>query len=124
MLTNPELMLHWMGEEEMKLEIETTWITGSPIVIRGFHHAAFENKGIILHYEKEKKLSYTHLSSISRLADTDTNYSILEFILMPVNGQTLLMLTIANFPTEAIRKHLEFYWRVTVVKIKNSIEKI
>ena len=68
-LTNPELMTKWMGEPEMKIEIETDWKVNSPIAIRGFHHVEFENKGIILQYDKEKKLSYSHLSSISRLED-------------------------------------------------------
>ena len=122
-LTTPDLMTVWMGEPGMKLEILTDWNVNSPITIRGFHHVNFENKGIVLQFEKERKLSYSHLSSVSRLPDRQENYSILEFILTPVDKQTSLMINISNFPTEIIRKHLEFYWRTTVLKIKQSVEK-
>ena len=122
-LTNPELMTKWMGEPEMKVEVLTDWKINSPIFIRGFHHVQFENKGIVLQYEKGKMLSYSHLSSVSRLPNKPENYSILEFILTPVDKNTQLTLNITNFPTEIIRKHLEFYWRTTIITIKKSVEK-
>ena len=121
-LTNPELMTKWMGELEMKIEIETDWKVNSPMIIRGFHHVEFENKGTILQYDKEKKLSYNHLSSISRLQNKTENYSILEFTLTPLEKFTLLTLDISNFPTDSIRKHLEFYWKTTIITIKEMIE--
>ena len=111
-----------MADPEIKIEIHTNWKINEGILIRGFHHLRFENKGIVLSYDKEKKLSYSHLSSLSRLPDKPENYSILEFVLTPVDKQTLLTLFITNFPTETIRKHLEFYWRGTMVKIKKAAE--
>ena len=122
-LTNPEVMTKWMGEPEMKVEVNTDWKINSPIFIRGFHHVKFENKGVVLQYDKEKILSYSHLSSVSHLPDKPENYSILEFILTPVDKNTQLTLNIKNFPTEIIRKHLEFYWRTTIITIKKSVEK-
>jgi uncharacterized protein YndB with AHSA1/START domain len=121
-LTDIELMRQWLGEPEMKIEVQTDWKINSKIFIRGFHHIKFENKGIILQYDREKKLSYSHLSSISRLPDKPESYSILEFILTAFDKQTLLTLNISNFPTETIRKHLEFYWRTTIVNIKRKAE--
>lgn len=121
-LTVPDLMAEWMGEAEMEIEINTDWKIDSPIFIRGFHHVKFENKGIVLQYEKEKKLKYSHLSSMSRLPDKPANYSTIEFILTPIQKHTRLILNIENFPTEIIRKHLEFYWRTTIVTIKKSVE--
>jgi len=81
-----------------------------------------ENKGIVLKYEKEKRLIYTHLSSLSRLPDKQENYSTLEFILTPTANHTLLTLNIENFATELIRKHLEFYWKTTLNVIKENVE--
>ena len=121
-LTDSTWMLKWLGEPEMKLEIDTDWRIGSPIFIRGFHHVKFENKGIVLEYVKDKRLVYSHLSSLSRLPDMPASYSILEFELAPQASMTQLNLTITNFPTDSIRKHLEFYWRATILRIKNSIE--
>lgn len=121
-LTDPETMATWLGEPEMQIDVQTDWQVGCPIFIRGFHHIPFENKGVVLHYDAEVRLAYSHLSSISRLADEPTSYSILEFSLAPSGNQTLLTLTISNFPTETIRKHLEFYWRTTMLQIKQIAE--
>jgi len=121
-LTNPELMTQWLGEPEMEIKVDTDWKVNSPILIRGFHHVKFENKGIVLQFDKVRRLSYTHLSSVSRLPDKKENFSILEFTLSPTNESTLLTLDIQNFPTESIRKHLVFYWRTTVGLIKNVAE--
>lgn len=122
-LTDFELMSQWMGDPEMKIEVQTDWKIDSEIFIRGFHHIKFENKGVILQYDRENRLSYTHLSSVSRLEDKYENYTILEFVLIPIEEQTLLTLNIENFPTEIIRKHLEFYWRTTILTIKGQTEK-
>lgn len=123
-LTYPNRMIEWMGEPEMQIEIQTDWKVNAPIFIRGFHHIRFENKGIVLQFDKGKILRYSHLSSVSRLPDIPENYSVFEFILEPKEGQTLLTFTIDNFPSYAIRKHLEFYWRTTVFKIKQAVESV
>jgi len=111
-----------MGDPELGLEVITDWAIGSPMAIRDSHHARFENKGVVLKCEKMKRLIYTHLSSLSRLPDKQENYSILEFILTPTAHHTLLTLNIENFPTESIRKHLEFYWKTTLNVIKEKVE--
>ena len=121
-LTKPLFMAQWMGEPEMKLEVQTNWEIASPIYIRGFHHVKFENKGVVLQYINERRLSYSHLSSASRLADDIENYSILDFNLSPTQNQTILSLEVSNFPTETIQNHLMFYWRGTMHKIKAYVE--
>ena len=123
-LTNLALMTQWLGGSEMQIEVQTDWKINSTIFIRGFHHVKFENKGTIIQNEKERNLSYTHFSSTSRLPDIAANYSILEFILTPTDTCTQLTLNISNFPTEIIRKHLEFYWRTTILTIKRTAENI
>lgn len=121
-LTVPETVAEWMGGEELQIKVITDWKVNSLILIQGFHHAKFENRGVVLQYEKESRLSYSHLSNISRLPDIPENYSIMEFILTPAERGTLLTVNIQNFPTETIRKHLEFYWRGTIFKIKKMVE--
>lgn len=111
-----------MGEPDMNLAVHTNWAINTPIVITGFHHVQFENKGLVLQFDRERQLTYTHLSSVSRLADEPQHYSILAFALTTANNTTQLTLTINNFPTETIRRHLEFYWRTTMVKIKYTSE--
>lgn len=121
-LTRPDLMRQWMGEPETKIEIFTDWGVGKPIVVKGFHHAQFENKGMVLQFEPYSVLRYSHLSSLSKLPDNSENYSVIEFRLKPSEDQTLLTLAVSNPPIESIFKHLEFYWKVTIGILKKFIE--
>ena len=120
-LTNPDVMKKWMSETEIK--ITTDWKVGSPFIINGnLHGINFENNGTVLRFERERVLKYSHLSSLSRLPDEDRNYSMIEFSLAPTENQTSLTVTVSNFPTESIYKHLVFYWNVTLEILKRMIE--
>ncbi|MES2513056.1 MAG: SRPBCC domain-containing protein [Bacteroidota bacterium] len=120
-ITNPELMKKWMLDDE--IEITTTWEPGSAIVIKGtLHWVYFEDKGTVLKFEPEQTLQYTHLSSLSKLADEKQNYVIYEFKLKTVSDKTLLSVSLHNFPTESIYQHLAFYWSITLNILKHFIE--
>src|SRR5690606_15602797 len=121
-LTNVQAMKKWMGDPAMELEILTTWETGSPIIIKGFHHTRFENKGTVLEYTVDQVVSYDFLSSVSRLPDTKENHTVLRFILTPDENSTTLALIISNFPTETIYQHLNFYWNGTLMLLKKHVE--
>jgi len=121
-LTIPELMKTWMGDPEMQIEITSEWKVGSPFVVRGFHHASFENKGTILQFEPETVFQYEYLSSLSNLEDVPENYTSIAFYLHPKEGQTELTVEAKNFPTVEIYKHVEFYWNGTLGIIKWRIE--
>jgi uncharacterized protein YndB with AHSA1/START domain len=121
-LTRTERMREWLGDPTMSAEVETTWQVGSPIVIRGIHHKRFENAGVVLSFEPLRELSYTHLSSLSRLPETAGSYTTLTFTLEPVGHHTALTLVATHFPTMAIYKHLEFYWAGTLSVIKQGVE--
>lgn len=120
-LTNPELIKKWMSETD--IDIITDWNVGSPIIIRGdLHGIYFENNGTVLQFEQQHILQYNHLSSLSALPDEPENYSIIEFRLSPTENQTTLTVTLSNFPTEEIYRHLAFYWNVTPEILKKQIE--
>ncbi len=120
-LTKPHLMQQWMAESE--LEIFTDWTVGSPFTIRGeLHGIPFTNNGTVLQFIPEQQLQYSHLSSISQLPDRAENYSVVGFQLTPVAEQTNLTVTVTNFPTQAIYKHLAFYWPVAVNILKRLVE--
>jgi uncharacterized protein YndB with AHSA1/START domain len=121
-LTNTESMRQWMGDAAMSVEVETTWITGTPIVIRGTHHGRFESTGTVLHIAPMKELRYTHLSSLSGLPATPENHTVLTFTLKPVGDGTALTLVATHFPTMEIYKHLQFYWSVTLASFQQAIE--
>jgi uncharacterized protein YndB with AHSA1/START domain len=121
-LTIPETMKRWMAEPAIDVEITTDWNVGNPIVIKGFHHIKFENKGTVLQFVPNRILQYDFLSSLSKLPDQTENYSIVTFTLSALHGQTSLTLTLSNFPTESIMQHLDFYWKTTLLIMKNVIE--
>lgn len=122
-LTTPELMMQWMGDPEMTLEVITDWKVGNSFIIKGFHHVPFENKGTILQLEPEKVFEYEYLSSMSNLEDVPENYTTISFYLTSKEGGTELKVEARNFPTFEIYKHLEFYWNGTLQIIKWRIEK-
>lgn len=122
-LTRPELMKEWMGEPEMALEIEASWVVGTPIVMRGFHHAPFRNVGTVLEFNPTSRLSYTHLSSLSRLPDEPASYTTLDFRLDSTGDTTSLKLVASGFPTASIFRHLQFYWGGTLEILKQTTER-
>lgn len=120
-LTIPDLMKKWMSETD--ITILTDWKVESPILIRGnLSGVNFENMGKVLQFEPENILRYSHLSSLSKLPDRPESYSIIEFKLSPTEEQTTLHVTVSNFPTEIIYKHLAFYWNVTPGILKRMLE--
>ena len=121
-LTEIPLMLQWIGEPEMNINVTTDWTHGSAILISGFHHTAFEVKGKVLRYDFPEALSYSHLSSVSRLPDTEENYTVIAFTLRPSGDQTELRVTLQNFPTDSIYRHLAFYWPATIRLIREKVE--
>lgn len=80
------------------------------------------NNGKVIQFKAEDTLEYTHLSSISRLPDKPESYSHVILHLEPNGDQTKLTVTLKNFPTYEIYKHLEFYWNVTPAILKKFVE--
>ena len=120
-LTQPTLMKEWMSVPG--INIITDWKEGGPFIINGdLHGIPFKNTGTVLQHSSESVLAYSHSSSLSDLPDVTGSYSVFEFRLTPVEDGTSLTLTITNFPTEAIYRHLVFYWNVTLELLKKFIE--
>lgn len=122
-LVTPDQMVLWMSQEN-PIEVITSWHVGSPFIIHGRHYKMpFENKGLVLQFQEQTLLSYSHLSSISRMVDIPENYSILEFRLTPSYKHTVLTFTASQFATETIYRHLAFYWNVTLEVLKRFVER-
>src|SRR5262249_3693843 len=100
------------------------WHVGGTIVVSGtLHRVRARNAGLILEFNPPTSLSYTHLSSLSRLPDQSESYTTLAFTLHPVDDRTSLTLVATGFPTETIFKHLQFYWRGTLGILKQYTER-
>lgn len=121
-LTTLAAMPRWMlpGSD---LTISTDWTIGSPLIMHGtLNQHPFENRGLVLQWEPERTLQYSHLSSTSHLPDRPESYTIVTFQLQPRDTQTMLTLTLTQAPTESIAKHLAFYWSSTLEVLKQVIE--
>lgn len=108
-------MQEWMGDKEMEIRVSTDRRIGSTIIISGFHPIQFENRGVILKFENQSILSYSHLSSLSRLPDLPEIFSIITFLLNGAGHHTQLTVRIENFPTQSIYQHFHFYWQGTLI---------
>ncbi|PTS98766.1 hypothetical protein DBR11_13995 [Pedobacter sp. HMWF019] len=121
-LTTPSLIQQWI--HDTPVEIQTDWKVGSSLIMSGdLHGILFSNSGKILAFERNVKLSYSFLSSLSNLPDIVESHCILEFSLVPEDHKTRLNLTISNFPDQVIRKHLELYWGPTLELIRKKSRK-
>jgi uncharacterized protein YndB with AHSA1/START domain len=123
LLTEPPRMKQWLGEPEMQIQVETDWSVGGAIVVHGFHHARFINRGKVLEFAPPRRLSYTHLSSLSQLSDEPASYTTFLFTLDAAGERTLLAFEATGFPTRTIYKHLRFYWGTTLEVLKQHAER-
>ncbi len=125
-LTDRAQIHRWLAEPQVAAQLETTWQVGSPIVIRGVHHVPFEARGTVQVCDPPTRLCYSQLSSLSGLPDVPESYAQIAFALRlldpATDGGTQLQLTIKRCATEAIYKHLEFYWGTTLRLIKAIAE--
>ena len=120
-LTNVELMPNWMSEKEIR--ITTSWKPGSNFLIEGeLSGIPFQNTGMVLDYKPQRAVSYSHLSSLSGLANNVKNYTLLEFVLTTKDNHTNLEFTAWNFPSDSIYQHFAFYWNVALEMLKKFIE--
>ena len=115
-------MREWLGGDDYSVEVETTWKRGSAIVIRGMHHLPFENRGVVLSFQPCEEVSFTHLSSLSRLPDQPSSYTKLRFAVHADGHRTVLKFEASGFPTMSIYRHLQFYWTGTLDAFRRYAE--
>jgi len=119
-LTNPAQIKKYL----FGTETTSQWKKGSPISFRGtWEGKPYEDKGTILQFEPEKVLAYSYWSKFSKLPDLIENYSVMEFRLTLQESQTILTLTHSNLFAEGMIGHSNFYWNITLNRIKELIEK-
>ena len=122
-ITNPDSIKAWLTENGTTTVI-SDWKIGSPILFTGtWHKIKYTDKGTILQFEPEKVLAYSYWSRFSKLPDRIENYSLIEFRLTPGDHQTLHTLTHSNLVAEGMVGHSNFYWNITLHRIRKLIEK-
>ncbi len=121
-ITEPALIRAWLFDTPV--DVVSDWKVGGSMVFKGmFHNKPYEDKGTILKYEPEALFSYNYWSKLSTLPDEPGNYSVIEFRLHPIGDQTEVTLTQSNFMLDTMYRHFNFYWTLTMDRLKKKIEK-
>ncbi len=120
-LTDPEIIKQYLfGTNAI-----SDWKVGSPILFKGeWDGNAYEDKGVILNFNKEKLFQYSYWSSFSGMDDIPDNYSIVSNILNETNGETILMIVQQGFKNQEALDHTSENWKSLLTKIKSISEQL
>ena len=119
-LTDPEVIRQYM----FGTNVISDWRQGSPIVWKGeWQGKKYEDRGMILRFEPEHLIQYSHFSPLSELPDAPENYHIVTIKLSTSGAQTLVSLAQDNNPTEDAQKHSEEMWTTMLTALKTMLEK-
>jgi uncharacterized protein YndB with AHSA1/START domain len=117
-LTEPELVKQYF----FGTNLVTTWEVNTPIFWRGeWDGNAYEDKGIVLQFNPQKLFAYTYLSSWSNLEDKPENYQTITFQLVEIDGNTNVIITQTNIPTEEQKQHSEQNWISILAELQKQI---
>ena len=118
-LVDPEAISQYM----FGTKVVSDWQKGSTIIWRGeWHGKAYEDRGMILQFEPERALQYSHYSPLSGMPDTLENRHIVSIELTTRGAQTLLSLTQDNNVNEQERDHSIKNWQMTLSALKRFVE--
>lgn len=105
-------------------DVVSEWRTGSPIVWKGeWQGKAYEDKGVIVTLEPERRIQYTHFSPLAGLPDSAENYHTVTIELAAGDGGTRVTLTQDNNPDESARAQSEKNWGLMLSALKEYVER-
>lgn len=120
-LTDLELIKQWLTDSDIALISD--WQPGSRVKMEGrWHGIKFWGKGEVLRNEPERVLSFNYWSKFLKFPDHPDYYSIVTFSLMPEDDGTNLRLQHENFATYQYWGHAQFYWLLTLERLKKLVE--
>lgn len=118
-LTDPELIKKYF----YGTETTTDWKVGSPIRFHGvWEGKAYEDKGTILAFEKNKLIKYNYWSSFSGIADVPENYNNITYLLTQQGDEVVYTVLQEGIRDEQTRDHSEANWGVVMDQMKKLLE--
>lgn len=101
---------------------ETDWEIGSSILWTGeYEGTKYIDKGKVLEFLPNDKLSYSYLSSWSGLDDKPENYLFVTYEVEAIEAGTELTITQSNYDEEKA-KHSSENWSVVIDGLKKLVE--
>jgi uncharacterized protein YndB with AHSA1/START domain len=118
-LINPDLIKRYL----FGTTVVSDWKEGGSIVWKGeWEGKTYEDKDVIVRFEPERVLQYTHFSPLSGLPDIAENYHTVTLELSGQGRRTLLSLSQDNNATEQEREHSEKNWGIMLAALKQLLE--
>jgi uncharacterized protein YndB with AHSA1/START domain len=120
-LTDPAQVRQWMHGTNLASD----WKVGSPITWSGeWKGEPYQDKGEVLEFEPEKRLSTTHWSPIGGSEDKPENYHTVTYELSGEGGRTQLTLKQSNNASqEEADRMAQNNWRPVIEGLKKVAEK-
>lgn len=125
-LTDPKSIKKYM----FGTDVESNWQPGSPIIWKGkWRGAAYEDKGIILNMEPERRIRYIHFGLPSDQPEwpehyRPEHYHTVTIELSEASGgdRTQVVLTQDNNASQQEAEHSEKNWRIMLFGLKDLLE--
>lgn len=118
-LTEPELIKRYM----FGTTVTADWKEGSKITWEGeWHGKYYKDKGKILELSPNKRLQYSHFSSLNGDDDVPENYHIVTIDLVKKDDHTIVSLKQDNNHTEKSKEHSEKNWKTMFNSLKTLLE--
>jgi uncharacterized protein YndB with AHSA1/START domain len=118
-LINPATIKQYM----FGTNVVSDWKKGSPIVFKGeWQGRKYEDKGVILDLQPQRKLSYSHFSPLSGLPEKPENFHTVTIDLVDRGRQTLVALSQDNNADEKEREHSQKNWETMLSGLKKLLE--
>jgi len=96
---------------------------GSPITWKGeWQGRKYEDKGVILDLQPQRKLAYSHFSPLSGLPEKPENFHNITIELVDKGKQTLVSLSQDNNANEKERDHSQKNWEMMLSGLKKVLE--
>lgn len=118
-LTSPKNIGRYMFDTK----VTTDWKPGSEIIWEGeWEGRPYQDKGTVLTFEPERRISYSHFSPLTRHEDISENYHIVTIELSPSNEGTVIDLTQDNNRSDEARQHAEHNWAQMLEGLQDLVE--
>ena len=118
-LVDPQAIRQYM----FGTQVVSDWHVGSPIIWKGeWQGKTYEDKGVILQFEPERMLQYSHFSPLSGVPDLPENYHTVTIELTPSGTQTEVTLSQDHNTSEEERVHSEQNWVAMLTALKRFVE--
>lgn len=117
-LINPEIVKeYFFGSSQ-----NTDWEIGSSIQWTGeYEGTKYIDKGRVLEFVPNNKLSYSYLSSWSGLDDKPENYLLVTYEVKTIESGTELTITQSNYDEEKAKHSVE-NWAIVIAGLKKLVE--